>query len=254
MPPVLNSIGPTAGPPGETVLLGGSAFSGASVQIVSQDPTFPLTPETVTLTPLSQSATKIAFQLPASLPGQAGGSIDLAVTVVNGDASASAPLIYTVTFIGWVTIARVAGSVPAWHRGGQISDDQVWEWIATRAQIVTGAMQKRGYPLDPSAWPSSGENGTSPEAMKLLSTLNRLGAAADLAEAIGGNFSTGRWGFAKSLSDQFDAMFRQFREGVYDHLFVATASTDSVDPTFSGFPDNSSPDCGGPAFRKGERW
>lgn len=247
----LNSIAPLAGPPGSVITLLGSGFSGAQVALVSQAPEVTLDPTPYLLTPTSQTATQITVQIPSNLPGQALGAIDLFVSVVNGDASKSNQLAFSLVFIGWTSIARVATEVPGFKRGGQITDQTILGWIRSRSQTITAAMLQRGYSLIPSAWPANGASGGSPAAGEMLESLNRVGATLDLASRIAAANGAGQWDFANKLRDQWNADFKLLQSGGYDNLFRADSATDAVAPTFGG-GDMSDPDTGEvtPSFTK----
>jgi hypothetical protein len=236
--PLLNSISPLAGPPGAVIALTGSGFTGAgsSVALVSQSPDFPLSAVPLLLTPISQTDSAIVVQLPASMPGQAAGAIDLFVSVIDSDGVQSAALTVSVTFVGWTTIARVCGEVPAFTRGGKIADSSILNWIRARAQQeIVPAMLGRGYSLDPARWPVVGPGGGSPEACATLEAINRYGAGYDLASKVGGQFSAGgEWIVAKNLRDQWSGAIGTLKAGGYDHLFRVDASTAQVAPSFGG--------------------
>jgi hypothetical protein len=190
--------------------------------------------------------------IPADVTGPAGGSVVVNVFVQNDDGTVSAALPFTVLFPAtllqtWTTIDAVCGEVSGFKRGGSVSDDQINIWMRSIAQTIAAVMLKRGLPLNPALWPAPDPT-ASPSPAELLEMINRLGAAARLAATIGAQFVAGggEWGVAKGLRTAFDDEIVTLREGEYDKVFLAAASTVEPGPLLGAGPAWSEP-----AFTKG---
>jgi hypothetical protein len=221
----LTSISPTAGPPGTAITLTGSGFTTGSLVGA---PT--LVPATYV------SATELLAEVPA-VSGPAGGSAAVGVfrdgggpqfvrgAVVHG----GVPCEPAAT---WTTVDAVAGEVPGFQRGGQISDAQIGIWARTVAQAIAGAMLRRGLSMNPADWQQP-DTGADPSPADVLEMINRLGAAARLAAAIAGQFSQGEWGLAKNLERSYQTEMKALKDGDYDKLFRAASATLETGPQFS---------------------
>jgi hypothetical protein len=223
MAPALNSISPIAGPPGAAITLTGRGFD------TSSQAACPVLVATVYVTPTTLTAT-----IPEDLGGADGTSLAIGVYVRNGDGSASAALPFTVQFPttrlqAYTTVDAVAGEVPGFLRGGKITDAQIGNWIRTTAQEINGAMLRRGLPLDPTQWQPAG-NAASPDPADVLEMLNRVGAAAALAAAIGSQFGAGEYAIAKTLAGIYARMLASLKAGDYDKLFRPSAATVESEP------------------------
>jgi hypothetical protein len=129
-------------------------------------------------------------------------------------------------------VDAVAGEVPGFERGGQISDDMIQRWIENAAQIVNGVMLKRG--LDPTLWAQPAGD-AMPDPSSVLEMIVRLGAAADLAAAVSSVWGNAKWPIVGTLSAAYDEQLQGLRDGEYDHLFLATgAVTEITGPMFAG--------------------
>lgn len=144
---------------------------------------------------------------------------------------------------GFTTIAKVAGEIPSFARGGKIADATIQNWIDSSAQAITGRMMKRGLPLDPAVWPQPDSQTNMPSAADLLERINRLGAAADLAAAIASQFGAAEWGPSKSLERRYLAELKAIEDGGYDKIFLAAAATVEAKPQF-GAGDMTDADTG----------
>jgi len=218
--PTLNSISPTAGPPGTEITCLGAGFdAGAQVGC----------PALVATTWVS--AGELKATIPALL-GEPGQPVNVVVYVRNADASLSVSKTFSVTFDlletrlqAYTTVAAVAGEVPGFKRGGQIADMTIESWIKSVGQGINGAMLRRGLSLDPADWQQADADTAMPSPVGVLENLNRLGAAARLAAAVGGQAGTGEWGLAKSLREAHTQEMNLLRDGGYDKLFRPAAAT-----------------------------
>lgn len=223
MAPTLNSISPSAGPPGAAITLTGSGFDTGSQAAC------PVLVATDYVTPTELTAT-----IPEDLGGAGGTSLTIGVYVRNSDGSASAALPFLVQFPAtrmqaWTTVEAVAGEVPGFARGGKITDTQIGNWIRTTAQEINGAMLRRGLPLDPALWQAANA-AASPDPSDLLEMLNRMGAAASLAAAIGSQFGAGEFAIAKTLAGTYQRTLSALKSGDYDKLFLPGAATEEAGP------------------------
>jgi len=237
MPVTLTSISPLSGPPGTAITAAGSGFDAACR----------LACPTLQPTTLNRDGTLTAT-IPANLEGPGGGTMPVGVYAIGCDGSTSAVILFTVEFPpgllqGWTTIDAVCGMVPGFQRGGQISDDRITEWIESAGQALAAIMAKRGLPLDPTAWPPA-PTGCMTTPAGLLEMINRLGAAADLAGAVGSLWGAREWDVAKTLRQQYDDEMLTLREGEYDRVFLAAAATVEPRPQLAAFGECH------PAFRK----
>src|SRR5580700_8307783 len=178
MPPVLTTVWPLFGPPGAAIALTGSGFTAGS-QVGC--------PALVATTFVS--ATQLTAVIPPNIGGPAGGSTAVGVFVMNADGSTSGVVMFQVQFPpsqlqSWTTVDAVCGEVPGFARGGQISDTQIANWIASVRQSITGAMLGRGLSLDPALWQQP-DDSANPDPGDVLEMINRYGAAARLSAAVG---------------------------------------------------------------------
>ncbi|MGE5570118.1 MAG: IPT/TIG domain-containing protein [Rhodospirillales bacterium] len=236
--PTLNSVSPQSGPPGTAVVCLGAGFDpGAQVGC----------PALVETTFVSVGEVRAA--IPADLVGPAGGSFQISVYVRNEDGAISAVLPFTVTFgwpsgdlQSWTSIEAVCGEVPGFRRGAAVSDAQIQVWMRSVAQSIAGAMLRRGLSLDPAQWQQPDAGTAMPAASGLLELVNRLGAAAQLAAVVGGQFTQGEWGLAKTLERRFEREMKALAEGGYDKLFrPAAATVESGRQAYGGDIGDASP-------------
>ena len=216
----LNSISPSSGSPGTTITCAGAGFdAGSQVGCPTLQPTTMVDANTLTA------------KIPAEMSGPAGGSTAVAVYVFGADGTTSAVQLFTVQFPlvqlqAWTTVDAVVGEVPMYKRGGQISDTQIKTWIRSTAQEVSAEMMRRGLSMDPSTWQQP-STAADPNPVDVLEMVNRMGAAARLASAIGASFVAGgnEWGVAKNLERAYDRQLQALRAGDYDKFFKQSAAT-----------------------------
>jgi hypothetical protein len=145
-------------------------------------------------------------------------------------------------------VAAVAGEVPGFARGGRIKDDQIAIWIRSVAQEITAEMLRRGLSLDPATW-TAASPAAMPSPADLLEMVNRMGAGARLAAAVGAQFSAGtEWAVAKNLERAYLRHLQALRSGDYDKIFRPTAATVQAGPQLA-YADTSD---ARPAFEKGK--
>jgi hypothetical protein len=221
----LSSISPLSGPPGAAITCTGTGFdAGAQVGC----------PTLVATTFVN--ATTLQATIPWGLAGPAGGSIQVAVYVLGSDGSTSGVVMFTVNFPtllqAWTTLDEVVGEVPGFQRGGQIKDVQINTWIRSVAQEIAAEMMRRGLSLDPTTWQPAG-SAAQPDPADVLEMINRMGAAARLAAAIGSQFATGEneWGVSKNLGAAYLRQLAALRNGDYDKFFDPAAATVDPEPT-----------------------
>lgn len=225
--PILTSISPSSGPPGTAITLSGSNFD------VTAQVGCPAIVATIWV-----SATELQATIPATLSGPPAGALAANVYVVNSDGSLSAILPFTVQFPWpvadpqcWTTLAAVAAEVPGFKRGGNIQDSTIEQWMRSVAQSINGALIRRGLSLNPADWQPAGTTG-NPAAAGWLEQVNRLGAAARLAGAVGGQFTAGKYGLAVTLNADYMREFELLEAGEYDKLFNPLAATMDTGPYF----------------------
>jgi hypothetical protein len=143
----------------------------------------------------------------------------------------------------------VAGEVPGFVRGGRISDAGITNWMGSVAQQINAALLRRGLPLTAADWQPVIEAG-APSPADLLELLNRLGAAALLAAAIGGQFGAGEWGLAKALERRFERELKALEAGAYDKVFRPAAATIESGTLFGGGDTENDAGETEPAFEK----
>ncbi len=243
--PTLNSVSPSSGPLGTAITCLGAGFdSGARIGC----------PALVQTTFVSSG--ELHADIPADITGPPGGELVIAIFVENEDGSRSATLPFTVRLAtvlqGWTTAAAVAAEVPGFKRGGRISDATIEVWVRSYAQIIAGALLARGISLDPTTWQAVSDVTGMPAPAGVLELANRLGAAARLATAVGGEFSQGEWALAKSLQSEFKRELDRLESGFYDKLFLPSAPTRETGSQFS--PGDVSNEDGDPerSFTKGQ--
>ncbi|HWQ55674.1 MAG TPA: IPT/TIG domain-containing protein [Bryobacteraceae bacterium] len=227
--PVLASLSPSSLPPGAVVTVTGSGFdAGARIGLGG-----------TLLETTRVSAGQLTAVVPADLVGTAGSTAVLAVLVQNEDAAQSGTLPVTVVFpfaAGecWTTLDAVVAEVPNFKRGGGIQDGTILGWMRSIAQSINGAMLRRGLSLDAADWQQPAAGSASPTPQSVLELINRYGAAARLAAAVGGQFGSGEWGFAKDIRAQFEREFKALESGSYDKLFRPAAATIETGRQFDG--------------------
>jgi IPT/TIG domain len=221
--PVLNSVTPSAGPPGTAIACQGSGFdAGARVACPALvDTTF-------------ISATEVRAFVP-ELAGQAGEALVVFVYVQNADGSRTDSLPFTLLLPAnrlqtWTTIEAVCEEVPGFKRGGRIPDQAIENWMRGTAQSVAAAMVRRGISLRAADWQQADGTTGMPQPAAVLESINRLGAAARLASAIGSDFTHGEWALARELAKSFEREVKTLEEGGYDKLFRPTAATAETGP------------------------
>src|ERR1022692_306504 len=226
--PTLSSISPFSGPPGTAITLTGSGF----------DPTATVGCPSLVAT-VWVSATQLTAAIPANLSGPPAGALVVNVYVQNADLSLSGILPFTVLFPwpvaeyqSWTTLVAVCAEVPNFKRGGNIADPTIEQWMRSVAQSINGAMIRRGLSLNPADWQAPGSTTGNPAAAGWLEQVNRLGAAARLAGAVGGQFTAGKYGLAVQLMADFMREFELLENGDYDKLFNPQAATIDVGPFF----------------------
>lgn len=219
--PVLNSVSPGTGPPGQAIICLGAGFdAGAQVGCPALvETTFVL-------------AGELHAAIPADLMGPTGGSMPVSVYVRNEDGSISAVLTFTVLFgreaqQTWTTVEAVCGEVPIFKRPSTtIPDTTIEGWMRSIAQTVNAAMIGRGLSLDPAGWQQAAADTAQPSPESVLELIVRYGAAARLAAVIGAQFSgQGEWPLTKTLRADFEAQMKALRGGDYDRLFRPAAAT-----------------------------
>jgi hypothetical protein len=223
----LTSISPTTGPPGSLVTCLGAGFDAGS-QVCCP---------TVVPTTFVDSGTLTAT-VPEDLAGPGGGSTPVGVFVMGDDGSVSAVVLFTAQFPpaalqSWTTVDAVVAEVPGFARGGRISDDNIQTWIRSVAQEIAAEMVRRGLSMDPATWQQPGAS-ADPDPVDVLETINRMGAGARLAGAIGAQFSAqGEWGVSKNLAAAYARQLGALRAGDYDKFFNPGASTVDTAPELS---------------------
>jgi hypothetical protein len=221
MPPVLTTVSPLFGPPGAAITLTGSGFTAASqVGCPTLQPTTYI------------SATELTAAIPANIDGPAGGSTMIGVFVANSDGTTSGVVMFAVQFPAaqlqaWTTVDAVAAEVPGFARGGQISDDQIQNWISSVRQSITGAMLGRGLSMNPATWQQPDDT-ANPDPADVLEMINRYGAAARLSAAVSSLFSQGTSDLTSQLNRAYAAEMARLEKGGYDKLFLPSAGT--LDP------------------------
>lgn len=237
MPVTLTSVSPSSGPPGTAITCLGAGFdAGAQVGCPTLQPTT-----------LVDSGTLTAV-VPEDLSGADGSSTPIAVFVLGSDGSTSAVQLFTVQFAAtrlqsWTTLDAVVGEVPGFSRGGRITDDQIQTWIRSVAQEIAAEMFRRGLSLDPTTWQQP-TTSADPNPVDVLEMVNRMGAGARLAAAIGAQFSQGEWGVSKNLAAAYARQLAALRSGDYDKFFRPAAATLETGPQLGAFTG------GHAAFRK----
>jgi hypothetical protein len=136
--------------------------------------------------------------------------------------------------VSFTTVDAVAAHYPGFQRGvsnQNPSDSQIQTWIDNQGARITAIATGRGYDLTNLAT-------VNPQASALLALINETGAAADLGDAlfslVGPDSSAQGWANPNTLRKTYENMMTDFGKGTYDKLFVATARTGDVSPTFGG--------------------
>ena len=245
--PVLTLISPVAGAPGTAITLAGTGFAaGARVGCPALVPA------------AFVSSTQLTAVIPSDIVGPEGGTMAVAVFVLNPDGGMSGTQLFTVQFPRtalqtWTTVELVCAEVPEFVRNTRVDDATILNWMRSIAQTVCGVMLKRGMSLDALQWATADAGSALPSPAGVLEQIVRLGAAARLASVISGNFSAGgEWGLATNLTKAFAGEMKMLGEGVYDKLFLPSAATVNVGPSFSGGNVTTKDGCSTQAFRKQE--
>lgn len=235
----LTSVSPSSGPPGTAITCLGAGFdAGSQVGCPTIVPTAMVDAGTLTAA------------IPPDLAGPDGGATQIAVFVLGADGSTSGVVMFTVQFPAaklqsWTTADAVVGEVPGFQRGGRITDDQIKTWIRSVAQEIAAEMMRRGLSLNPATWQQP-TTAAEPDPVDVLEMMNRMGAAARLAAAIGAQFGQGgqEWGASKNLERTYNRQLQALHAGDYDKLFNPTAATVDVQPQLAAGTGHE------PAFRK----
>jgi hypothetical protein len=178
----------------------------------------------------------LATTIPADLSGPDGGATPIAVFVLGSDGTTSTVAMFTVQFPAarlqaWTTVDAVVAEVPGFQRGGRISDDNIKTWIRSVAQEIAAEMTRRGMSMNPETWQQPATN-ADPSPVDVLEMVNRMGAGARLASAIGAQFSAqGEWGVAKNLAAAYARQLGALRNGDYDKFFDRAAATVDIAPS-----------------------
>lgn len=185
------------------------------------------------------SATELTAAIPSSLTGPPAGSLTVNVYVQNSDGSLSAIVPFTVQFAwpvakfqSWTSIVAVCAEVPNFKRGGNIADSTIEQWMRSVAQAINGALVRRGLSLNPAVWQQAAAATGNPAPSGWLEMVNRLGAAARLAGAVGGQFTAGKFGLAVQLKADYDREMKLLDDGLYDMLFDPNAAQIDTGPYF----------------------
>ena len=160
--------------------------------------------------------------------------------------------------MSFTTIDAVAAHYPGFQRGvanQNPSDAQIQAWIENQAR--ESRRLRSGAATTSTASPPA-----NPQAYALLALLNEVGAAADLGDALfsllGPDASPAGWANPNSLRRSFENMLAELGRGTYDKLFVPTARTGDVYPSFGGTAgqetDDDSEEDSNAAFRKDEEF
>jgi len=240
MPPILTSISPASGAPGTVITLTGSGFvAGSQVGC----------PALVATTYVS--ATELTATIPADLTGPPG-SLAVSVYVENPDSTISGIVIFQALMPypetqappdnsqSWTTIDVVCGELPNFKRGGKIPDSQILTWMRSYCTKIMAVFVRRGLSLNPADWQPANSNpdpsgtpattGLTPQGW--LEMVNRYGAAARLARAVGGEFTSGKWNLAESLAEDYTKEMEALEAGEMDKLFNPQATTLDTTPQF----------------------
>jgi hypothetical protein len=228
--PTLGYAAPPSGPPGTAITLKGTGFvAGAQAAVPNLTAATFVDAETLTVT------------VDATLVGPGGGTRAIDIYVRNPDTLESNRIQWLVEFaekmpLGFTTIARVAGEVPGFKSGGtRITDAQLESWVGTVGQAIAGAMLRRGLSLKPSDWQQAESSTAMPEASAVLEMINRVGAAAMLAAAIGGQMGGAQeWNLARTLERRYQDEMKRLESGAYDRLFKPGATTLETGTQVSG--------------------
>lgn len=131
----------------------------------------------------------------------------------------------------FTTIDAVVGELPAFKRNGKIPDSQIFTWMRSTASKIMAIFIRRGLSLNPADWQPAGTNpdgtaiSTGLTPLGWLELVNRYGAAARLARAVGGEFTTGKWNLAESLAADYEKEMESLEAGDMDKLFNPAATT-----------------------------
>ena len=246
MAPVLTSISPLSGPPGSAITCLGSGFvPGSQVGCPVLVPTTYVDAGTLTA------------EIPAEMAGAAGTQMQVLVWVQNADGAPSNGVTFCVVFPavtlqGWTTVDAVVAEIPGFARGGRIKDSDIRTWIRSVGQEIAAEMLRRGLSMDPATWQQAGTAGM-PDPADVLEMINRMGAAARLAAAVGANMPA-EWGVAKGLERSYLRQLAALRAGDYDKMFRPGAATVEAGPQLA-FGDTTLVDgSSSSAFRKEQKF
>ena len=214
----ITSISPLSGPPGTTVTITGTGFTAGSRVCC---------PAAVATTYIS--AGQVQAEIPASFQGPDGTTVLIAVFVAGADGTATNGVLFTVQMPAaklqtYTTLEAVCSEVPGFARGGQIADGTIQLWMSSVAQVIKGAMLRRGLSLSPADWQQAGTDGTMAPA-EVLELINRMGAAARLAAAVVSLFGNADAAFSKNLSAAYKDELARLEDGAYDKSFKPAAAT-----------------------------
>lgn len=245
--PVLSSVSPVSGEAGTQITLTGSGFdSGARAGC-------PMLVATAVV-----SAAELVAQIPSLAMPAGRVSIEVAVYVQNGDGAISNSLTFTVLptptkLQSYTDVDGVCREVPGFQRGLRIADTTIESWIRSIAQGINGLLLQRGISLDPVDWQPPDSNTAQPAAWAILENINKLGAAARLAAAVGSEFSaTGEWGLAKLLRESYTDEVKRLQAGMYDKAFRPAAATLETGTQVSGGDIETDDGDAEQAFTKGQ--
>ena len=136
--------------------------------------------------------------------------------------------------MSFATLEAVAARYPGFQRGvtnQNPADAEIQVWIDNQAARITALAVGRGYDL-------SNLDTENPQAYSLLALMNETGAAADLGDALfsllGPGSSAQGWANPNTLRHAYENMMEELGRGTYDKLFVPTARTGDVSPSFGG--------------------
>lgn len=207
------------------ITLAGSGFDSAPQAALASQGGAQFASSPLLVSPSSFAAGQLVFTLPANLPGAEEAALLIFLQVYNSDAAFSNALKFLITFRGWIPIGDVAGAVPGFKRGGNISDETICGWISDVAQSINSYLLRRGISLSPADWTPPAAGSGSPEPIAVLGGINKLGAASLLAAQIGAQFQSGEYGLARVLERRYNDQLKMLADGAYDKVFRPTSGT-----------------------------
>jgi hypothetical protein len=132
--------------------------------------------------------------------------------------------------MGYCTVDDICSAFPQFNRNapGSISDDRILGWIEDRKARIRSAFLTRG--TDPDTLPHT------PDQAAFLRSLNRDGAAADLADSLQSNVTLqpGEMSLGAMRRQAFERVIAEITKGQHDRLFRADARTADVAPQLGG--------------------